>query len=191
MSYKQLKSQASKGKKGKQANPEHSAYVAAMKGMQSAIVDVDYYRFEDGATLLIVGEESSAVRAFMIKDMSKESEFVVGQGKLQAGVNIVSVSIGPMRITDSKSFSMLVAVALFDHCSVQFFELSRTSADPSNLVFKHLPDKTMTSIHKIPICMLRMSKKHPGLMVTCGDESDLYIKLWNLASSKLEPVTAV
>ena len=78
MSYKQLKSQASKGKKGKQANPEHSAYVAAMKGMQSAIVDVDYYRFEDGATLLIVGEESSAVRAFMIKDMSKESEFVVG-----------------------------------------------------------------------------------------------------------------
>jgi hypothetical protein len=39
--------------------------------------------------------------------------------------------------------------------------------------------------------MLRMSKKHAGLMVTCGDESDLFIKLWNLASSKTEPVTAV
>lgn len=53
-----------------------------MKGMQSAIVDVDYYKFDDGATLVIVGEESATVRAFIIKDMSKESEFVVGQGKL-------------------------------------------------------------------------------------------------------------
>ena len=123
MSYKQLKSQAAKGKKGKQANPEHPAYVAAIKGMQSAIVDMDYFRFEDGATLVIVGEESATVRAFMIKDMSKESEFIAGQGKLAAGVSIVSVSIGPMRITNSMSFSMLVAVALFDHCSVQFFEL--------------------------------------------------------------------
>ena len=28
-------------------------------------------------------------------------------------------------------------------------------------------------------------------MVSCGDESDLYVKLWNLASSKSEPVNAI
>jgi hypothetical protein len=28
-------------------------------------------------------------------------------------------------------------------------------------------------------------------MVSCGDEQDLYIKLWNLAVSKTDPVNAV
>ena len=114
MSFKQLKSQAAKGKKAKQANPENPAYVAAIKGMQSALVDFDYYRFEDGATLILVGEESSSLRAFVVKDFSKESEYVSSSAKLQAGVNVISVSLGPVRITDSKTFTLLVAAALFD-----------------------------------------------------------------------------
>jgi hypothetical protein len=84
---------------------------------------------------VIVGEEGSSVRAFLTKDLSKESDQITAQGKLQAGVNVVSVSIGPLRITDSKTFNMLVAVALFDHCSVQFFDFSRTSSDPTKLIF--------------------------------------------------------
>ena len=43
--------------------------------MQSAVVDFDYYRFQDGATLFIIGEESQTVRAFLVNDLSKESEF--------------------------------------------------------------------------------------------------------------------
>lgn len=69
-----MKSQAAKSKKTKQKNPEHPAYVAAMKGMQSAVVDFDYFKFDDGATLVVVGEEASSVRAFITKDISKESE---------------------------------------------------------------------------------------------------------------------
>ncbi len=128
--FKQLKSQAAKSKKGKQANPDHPNYVAAFKGLASAVVDFDWYKFEDCAILVLVGEEAAGVRAYLTKDLSKESEHVAGQAKLQAGVNVVSVSMGPLRITDSKTFNMLVAVALFDHCSVEFFDLSRSLADP-------------------------------------------------------------
>jgi hypothetical protein len=53
-----------------------------LKGIQSTVVDVDYYRFDDEATLILVGEEGDTVRAFMIKDFSKESEFITAQGKL-------------------------------------------------------------------------------------------------------------
>jgi hypothetical protein len=79
-----------------------------------------------------------------------------------------------------------VAVAIFDHCSVEFFDLSR-GAD-GKLNFTLLPGKHMQNIHKFPVKQIRLSKKQPHLMVSCGDESDLYIKLWNLASSKTEPV---
>lgn len=103
----------------------------------------------------------------------------------------MSVSIGALRITDSKTFNILIAVALFDHCSVKFFELSRSAADPSKLVFKDLPDRHMMNIHKIPVCMIRLSKKYPQLMISCGDESDLYVKLWNIATSRTEPVNSL
>jgi hypothetical protein len=49
----------------------------------------------------------------------------------------------------------------------------------------------MTSIHKIPVKNIRLSKKHSHLMVSCGDESDLYVKLWNLSSIKSEPISQV
>ncbi len=60
----------------------------------------------------------------MVKDYNKESEFISGQGSLEPGSTVISVSVGPLRVTDSKNFLMLVAVAIFDHCSVEFFELS-------------------------------------------------------------------
>ena len=60
----------------------------------------------------------------MVKDFNKESEFISGQGSLKPGANVLSVSIGPLRVTDSNSFTMLVAVAIFDRCSVEFFDLS-------------------------------------------------------------------
>lgn len=39
----------------------------------------------------------------------------------------------------------------------------------------------MLNIHKIPVKTIRLSKKQPNLMVSCGDESDVTIKLWNIA----------
>ena len=77
VSFKQLKNQAKK-KGGKTANPDHESYVSALKGMQSAIVDFDFYLFQDGSTLFVVGEESQTVRAFLVKDFNKESEFISG-----------------------------------------------------------------------------------------------------------------
>jgi Flp pilus assembly protein TadB len=59
-SFKQLKSQQAKKKgKGASANPEHSSYVSALKGMQSAVNDFDYFKFDDGTTLIVVAEEVS------------------------------------------------------------------------------------------------------------------------------------
>jgi len=48
----------SKRKGGKSANPDHESYVSALKGMQSAVVDFDFYVFQDGTTLFVVGEEN-------------------------------------------------------------------------------------------------------------------------------------
>jgi hypothetical protein len=150
-------------------------------------MDFDYLRFEsDGTTLVVAGEEASTVRAFLVKDFQKESEFITAQGKVQAGANVLSVSVGPLRVADSSNFTVLVAVAIFDHCSVEFFELSRAGGE--KLVFTPLPGKKMQSIHKMPVRQVRLSKKQPQLMVSCGDESDLYLKLWNLAGSKTDPV---
>jgi hypothetical protein len=186
--FKQLKNMAKK-KGGKSVNPTHESYVSALKGMQSAVVDFDFYRFQDGATLVVVGEEQSVVRAYLIKDFAKESEFVSAQGSLKPGSNVISVSVGPLRVTDSKNFSMQVAVAIFDHCSVEFFDLSCTQG--GKLVFTALSNKLMTNIHKMPVRQIRLSKKHPSIMVSCGDESDLYVKLWNLSLSKTEPVNQI
>ena len=44
-------------------------------------MDFDYLRFErDGATLIVVGEEASTVRAYLVKDFQKETEFVTALG---------------------------------------------------------------------------------------------------------------
>ena len=49
----------------------------------------------------------------------------------------------------------------------------------------------MLNIHKIPVKAIRFSKKHNNLMVSCGDEADLYLKLWNVSTSSNEPVNQV
>ena len=45
-----------KKKGGKGVNPVHENYISGLKGMKSAVLDFDYFRFQDGATLFIVGE---------------------------------------------------------------------------------------------------------------------------------------
>ena len=81
---------------------------------------------------------------------------------------------------------MLVAVAIFDHCSVVFYELSFSSG---TLIFSPL-SKQMLNIHKMPVRTIRLSKKSPNLLVSCGDESDVTIKLWNVQNPS-EPVTQI
>jgi len=49
----------------------------------------------------------------------------------------------------------------------------------------------MLNIHKFPVKAIRLSKKHNNLMVSCGDDADLYLKLWNVSSSNSEPVNQV
>ncbi len=41
----------------------------------------------------------------------------------------------------------------------------------------------MVNIHKMPVRQIRLSKKNPNHMVSCGDESDVTVKLWNIAGS--------
>ena len=49
----------------------------------------------------------------------------------------------------------------------------------------------MKNIHKFPVKTVRLSKKSPHLLVTCGDETDLTLKLWNLSQSLTEPVNQI
>lgn len=51
--------------------------------------------------------------------------------------------------------------------------------------------KEILNIHKMPVKAIRLSKKQNNLLVSCGDESDLYIKLWNVANSGSEPVNQI
>ena len=103
MGFKHLKQQAAKKKgKGAGANPENEHFKAAIKGISSAVVDFDFFNFEDGATLFVIGEEESSVRACLIeKDFEKEQDFKSVNGKVQAGEKVISVSVGPLRVTDS------------------------------------------------------------------------------------------
>lgn len=104
-------------------NPEHPAFIAAIKGFTSAIIDFDYMVFENGTVLTVIAEQDSLVKAVLMKSMGKESEYIQSTLKLQAGQTILSVSIGPLSVTNSRNFSLLLAVAIFDHCSVVFYEL--------------------------------------------------------------------
>lgn len=80
---------------------------------------------------------------------------------------------------------MLLAVAIFEHCSVVFYELNFKSNELTFIPLK----KEMRYTHKIPLKTIRMSKKTPNMLVTCGDEADVTIKLWNIGVSLSEPVT--
>lgn len=61
-----MKAQSKGKRKGKGgATPEHPAYVSALKGFNSSIVDLDYYTFENGAILAIVAEEVRRFEVFI------------------------------------------------------------------------------------------------------------------------------
>ncbi|CDW79586.1 UNKNOWN [Stylonychia lemnae] len=188
-SFKQLKTQSKGGKKKVKGgnNPEHENYVAGFKGFNSSVVDFDYYDFGNGTVLFIVAEESSVIKAVYSRNIQNESEYIQQLQKLQSGQNILSVSLGPSRVTDSKSFTMIVAVAIFDHCSVVLHELSFQN---DQIKFTNL-NRALSNIHKIPVKTIRLSKKQPNLMVSCGDESDVTIKLWNISTSSSEPITQI
>eukprot|EP00347_Sterkiella_histriomuscorum_P020835 403336284 len=189
VSFKQLKSQSKGGKKKSKggSNPEHPAYVAGVKGFNSAVVDFDYYNFKDGAILMVIAEENSVIKAVITRNIDKEEDYIQASQKLQAGQNLISITVGPSLVTDSKKFSMIIAIAVFDHCSVVFQELS--FAD-NKLKFTPLI-KQMVNIHKMPVRQIRLSKKNPNLIVSCGDESDVTVKLWNIAGSLTEPVSSI
>ena len=85
---------------------------------------------------------------------------------------------------------MLVAVASFDHCKVLFYELAYLEHNGvKKLVFSLKNERELSGIHKFPVKMVRMSKHLPNAMISCGDESDLFVKLWMASGSKSsEPV---
>jgi hypothetical protein len=89
---------------------------------------------------------------------------------------------------------MLVAVASFDECKVLFYELSLNQST-KKLVLTRIPDRELKNIHKFPVKQVRLSKKNANLLVSCGDESDLFVKLWNVASASTsqasEPINSV
>ena len=74
---------------------------------------------------------------------------------------------------------MLVAIACFDHCKVLFYELTMEEDKLTYALLK----REMSNIHKIPVKTIRLSKRQPNLMVSCGDENDLFVKLWNVSSN--------
>ncbi len=125
---------------------------------------------------------------------------------MQPGTIAVSVSLGPLNVVDSTNFRylflilinylfrMLVAVASFDECKVLFYELSFNQSN-KKLVLTRMTDRELKNIHKFPVKQVRLSKKNANMLVSCGDESDLYVKLWNAAtasgSQASEPVNSV
>eukprot|EP00350_Pseudokeronopsis_sp_OXSARD2_P008848 CAMPEP_0170544496 /NCGR_PEP_ID=MMETSP0211-20121228/3234_1 /TAXON_ID=311385 /ORGANISM="Pseudokeronopsis sp., Strain OXSARD2" /LENGTH=176 /DNA_ID=CAMNT_0010848155 /DNA_START=1 /DNA_END=531 /DNA_ORIENTATION=- len=120
ISFKQLKKGSGGGKKGKGlgGNPEHPAFVSAFKGLRSAVVDYDYFIFEDSSMVLVVAEEQSAMKVFFVRDVEKEAEFLSLYEKLPAGTIVVSLSVGVINAADSSQFSLMIAVASFDQCKV-------------------------------------------------------------------------
>lgn len=79
---------------------------------------------------------------------------------------------------------MLIAIACFDHCKIIFYELSMQN----NKLKYELLNRELVNIHKFPVKQVRLSKKQPNLMVSCGDENDLFVKLWNVSSISSEPL---
>ena len=71
-----------------------------------------------------------------------------------------------------------VAASCFDHVEVKVLNLTF-----ANGKFEFTPvQNTLRNCHVAPVGKIRLSKKYPRLLVTCGYEKDCYLKLWNVGA---------
>ena len=51
------------------------------------------------------------------------------------------------------------------------------------LAFSSLQN-TLLNAHEIPVNKVRFSRQFPRMLVSCGDERDVKLKLWNVAQKQ-------
>lgn len=72
----------------------------------------------------------------------------------------------------------IIAVSSFDHCQVLVLHLV---FHKETFTFSPIQN-TLKNCHTMPVGKIRLSKNFPRLLVTCGFEKDVYLKLWNVAT---------
>ena len=120
-SFKKLKQQnpTKKGKKaGSGPDPNHSAFLAGLKGMNSTIVDADF--FETNQFLFVlVGEADSRISAYAVEHGSKSLKYYTQSLKLDGGQKVASVSLCQPKGTENDQIQkFFVGVACWDQCKI-------------------------------------------------------------------------
>jgi WD40 repeat protein len=191
VSFKKLKnSGGGKKKKGQEAIPTHPAYVSQFKGITGRIVDSDTLKLEDNSMLLAVAEEQNRFRIYSFSSLTNQQTDVIScEGQAPGHEQFVSISIGPLEVSNpQKSATFILALACYDKCKVAFLKIQREGGK-----LKVLKEEKVNPIefpHKMPANCVRLSKNYPNLVVTCGDEQDTMVKLWNLTQPN-EPMSKI
>lgn len=199
-SFKKLKKMAKKkgAKQGAGPDPTHSAYLAGLKGIQSSLVDIDYVQTEYWLFALCA-EQNAQVTAYAIdQERADASPRVISKGnKFEGGLRLTSASISKVKQSGEASQNLsiaqeralpvkfIVAVSCFDHCQVKVLQLT---FHKEQFTFSPVQN-TLMNVHAMPVGKIRLSKNYPRLLVTCGYEKDVYLKLWNVTKEfgKNEP----
>jgi len=86
-----------------------------------------------------------------------------------------------MSLADERALPVkfLVAVSTFDHCMIKVLPLA---FHREQFTFGPVQN-TLMNVHAMPVGKIRLSKQFPRLLVTCGYEKDVYLKLWNVTAT--------
>ena len=180
-----------RAKSGSGPDPEHDAYLAGLKGIQSSLVDVDIIETEHRVYVL-AAEDGGRLTAYALWQDSPDSKpnIVSKDFKFDGGVKITSASFSQVKseqtlsIAEERSAPALffVAASCFDHVEVKVLNMIF-----ANGKFEFKPvQNTLKNCHIAPVGKIRLSKKFPRLLVTCGFEKDCYLKLWNVMAKQEE-----
>jgi len=124
--------------------------------------------------------------------------------KFDGGVKITSCTMSRLKPTAEVNSSQkmtlaeeralpkkfIVAASTFDHCQVKVVNLV---FHKEAFTFSDIQNNLM-NCHVAPVGKIRLSKNFPRLMVSCGFEQDVYLKLWNVttkSASDDEPAKAI
>ena len=77
---------------------------------------------------------------------------------------------------------LMVAVSCFDHCEIKVLNVI---FHKEAFTFSEIQNN-MSNCHVAPVGKVRLSKNYPRLMVSCGFDKDVYLKLWNVTTKAPE-----
>lgn len=183
-------------KKSGGPDPTHESFAGSIKGYTSPFVDLDMITTEYWQ-VTVSAEEGSKISAHAIEQTEPDSDPLISFSStfdLEERLTPSSISISRPKQANppllsfaqyrSEPLMFFVAVACLEYRQVRIYQLTLKQG-----AFTLSPiQNTIQHVHTKPCCKVRLSSSYPRLLVTCGDQDDCQLKVFNISKSDSEPL---